>query len=81
MAVLYNAAPSGYLQRGAQVDGVAAALELGRVQGHLGVITILQALTIQNVKDEAPEVDYGASEKKDGDDWENVPLQDARQKE
>jgi len=72
MAVLYNGMPSG--------NKMDPRQGLGLVQGHMGAIAILHAACEPMHEDNQPEVDYGAADAK-VDEWENVPLQEARQKE
>lgn len=60
MSVLYNSIPSGYPERGQVVNDTMANIELGRNQGHLGVINLIQVMQIPSTKTEEIEQDYGA---------------------
>lgn len=60
LAVLYNEIPSGYPRRGEQLNDTMAAIELGRVQGHLNLLNLIQSMTITPVQKDVPEQNYGA---------------------
>lgn len=62
MAVLHNSIPYGYPMRGSEVSPTAAALELGRMQGYMDCLNLLNAIcTPQPTQNEVPQ-DYQAEE-------------------
>lgn len=59
-AVLYNSIPSGYPGRGVVVNDTTANIELGRIQGYLDCLNLLQSLAIPRAKNEEAEIDWNA---------------------
>ena len=59
LAVLHNEAPHGYPLRGQTIDGVSAALELGRIEGYKDAIAVIYAMGIPLPLTRHIEPDYG----------------------
>lgn len=60
-AVLYASVPSGFPLRGAPVTDTQSAIELGRINGHIGAVHLLEAMC--EFPEEQPdheEPDFGA---------------------
>jgi hypothetical protein len=60
MSVLYNSIPSGYPARGQQVNDTMANIELGRYQGYMDCLNLLQALAFDAPKSEEAPMDWNA---------------------
>jgi len=62
LAALHNGMPYGYPMRGNDLSPTAAAVELGRVQGYMDCLNLLNSLgELPNIQNEIPQ-DYGADE-------------------
>ncbi len=61
LSVMYNSIPRGYPARGQLVNDTTAAIELGRNQGFLDALSLLQLLTQPVTKQEQIDQDYGAT--------------------
>lgn len=62
MAALHNGIPYGYPMRGSDTNPTTAAIELGRVQGYMDAIHLLNSLCTSTDIPKEVEQDYGASE-------------------
>ena len=68
LSVLYNSIPSGYPARGNTLNDTMANIELGRVQGYMDCLNLLQSLSITPTTTEPPEQNYGANDDTTADD-------------
>ena len=62
MAALHNGMPYGFPMRGSDVNSTTAAIELGRVQGYMDCLNLLNLLCSPPVTMDEVEQDYGAGE-------------------
>jgi hypothetical protein len=60
MSVLYNNIPSGYPARGQTVNDTMANIELGRYQGYMDCMNLLQALSFDSPKSDEVPMDWNA---------------------
>lgn len=62
MAAVHNGIPSGYPMRGQPTDPTTAAVELGRIQGYMDCLNLLQLLCTPIPQHKEVDQDYGAKE-------------------